>query len=482
MSDEVANADEPAVAVEPSGDGEAVTGRRHTLSDLYHERTRFQFVGHARRWALISGVMVVVSLVSLGVRGLNLGIDFEGGVVWQVPAGSAKPDIDEVRATLDDLGIADAEVSILSPTGASDEYQIRVQTELPEDPASEVRRLVATAADVPRSDVVFRGQGRAGTWTVRVDRDAGIDTDALAAGIDRLEGVNDPDVSVNGRNLVVEVAALPESPVSEVSAALADLAGSQTDDVSVDTVGPTWGERVTRRALQALVIFFVVIALYLTMRFEWKMAIAALIAVLHDIVITTGIYSVFQFRVSPATVTAFLTILGFSLYDTVVVYDKVRENAESLLAVGRETYGQMVNRSLNQVLMRSLSTSIVAVLPVISLLVVGAWVQGADALADFALALFFGLLVGSYSSIFVATPIVAVWKEREPKYVALRDRLEEQAARAAQKRRTEDEAAERATAREDRARREPVVASASTGPSRAATAPRGRRQRGRKRR
>jgi preprotein translocase subunit SecF len=203
--------------------------------------------------------------------------------------------------------------------------------------------------------------------------------------------------------------------------------------------------------------------------------------VLHDIVITTGIYSLFQFRVSPATVTAFLTILGFSLYDTVVVFDKVRENAESLLAVGRETYGEMVNRSLNQVLMRSLSTSIVAVLPVISLLVVGAWVQGADALADFALALFFGLLVGSYSSIFVATPIVAVWKEREPKYVALRTRLQEQAARGAQRRRTEEEA-ERATAREDRTRREPVAASASTCPARTATAPRGRRQRGRKRR
>jgi preprotein translocase subunit SecF len=456
--------------------------RRHTLADLYHERTRFQFVAHARRWAVLSGVMILVSLVSLAVRGLNLGIDFEGGVVWQVPAGSEKPDIDHVRSALDGLGIADAEVSILSPTGASGDYQIRVQSELPEDPASEVRRLVATAANVPRSDVVFRGQGESGTWTVRVDRDADIDTDALARDVDRLEGVDDPDVSVDGRNLVVQVPALPASPVSEVSGALAEIAGAETVDVSVDTVGPTWGERVTRRALQALVIFFVVIALYLTIRFEWKMAIAALIAVLHDIVITAGIYSIFQFRVSPATVTAFLTILGFSLYDTVVVFDKVRENAESLLASGRETYGQMVNRSLNQVLMRSLSTSVVAVLPVLSLLVVGAWVQGADALADFALALLFGLLVGSYSSIFVATPIVALWKEREPKYVALRTRVEEQAARsAAQRRRTETEG-EPATAREDRTRREPVAASASTGPARTATAPRGRRQRGRKRR
>src|SRR5207344_2030608 len=188
------------------------------------------------------------------------------------------------------------------------------------------------------------------------------------------------------------------------------------------TVGPTWGHEVSQKALKALFFFFLLLAVYLSIRFEWKMAGSAIVAVIHDIIFTIGFYALFQFQVTPATVTAFLTILGFSLYDTVVVFDKVRENQRRMTATGRVTYGEMVNTSLNQVLMRSLSTSFVALMPVLSLLIVGTGVFGAKSLEDFALALAAGLFIGSYSSIFVAAPLLAWWKEREPQYRALKER------------------------------------------------------------
>jgi preprotein translocase subunit SecF len=188
---------------------------------------------------------------------------------------------------------------------------------------------------------------------------------------------------------------------------------------------------VSSKALQALIVFFVVIAIYLTLRFEWRMALAAIVAVVHDIIITVGVYSVTQFEVVPATVVAFLTILGYSLYDTVVVFDKVRENQARLGTERGDTYSAMVNRSLNAVLMRSINTSLVAVLPVGSLLIVGTYVFGGLVLRDFALALFVGLLTGAYSSIFVATPLLAWLKEREPRYRALRARAEADLARRA---------------------------------------------------
>jgi preprotein translocase subunit SecF len=169
---------------------------------------------------------------------------------------------------------------------------------------------------------------------------------------------------------------------------------------------------------------------YLAFRFEWKMAASAIIAVLHDIIITAGVYSLTAFEVTPATVIAFLTILGFSLYDTVVVFDKVKENEATLGSVPGDTYSLMVNRSLNQVLMRSLNTTLVALLPVGSLLIVGSGIFGAVTLRDFALALFVGLAVGAYSSIFVATPILAWWKEKEEKHRALRERSAKELARA----------------------------------------------------
>src|SRR5205823_665593 len=191
-----------------------------------------------------------------------------------------------------------------------------------------------------------------------------------------------------------------------------------------------WGKAVTNKARTALIAFFILISVYISFRFEWKMAIAAIVAVIHDILITVGIYSISRFEVTPATLIAFLTILGYSLYDTIVVFDKVRENSVGLGATGRMTYSDVVNLSMNQVLMRSLNTSLVAILPVLSVLIIGAYVLGATALKDFGLALSVGLLTGAYSSIFVASPLLAMFKERETRYSQIRNKLASRATSA----------------------------------------------------
>jgi preprotein translocase subunit SecF len=186
------------------------------------------------------------------------------------------------------------------------------------------------------------------------------------------------------------------------------------DEVVSSFVGPTWGERITRQALQALFVFLIVIVLYISLRLEFKMAIAAVVALAHDLAITMGVYALVGFNVSPATVIALLTILGYSLYDTVVVFDRVKENAVNLGDPGRRTYTELVNSSMNEVLYRSLNTSITSILPVGALLLIGARVLGATTLQDLALALFVGMAVGVYSSLFVAGPLLAWMKMREP--------------------------------------------------------------------
>jgi preprotein translocase subunit SecF len=321
---------------------------RHTLRDLYHERTHFQFVDRAWRWAILSGALILISVVAFAIRGLNLGIDFEGGIQWEVNVPPKAASVAKVRDALKPVGFGDARVLIV------------------------------------------------------------------------------------GNKLVrVQAKSVSAAEKTKVTDALAKYAGVPKDAISVPKdVGATWGDKVSNKALKALVVFFVVIALYLTFRFEWRMALAAIIAVIHDIIITVGVYAVTGFEVTPATVVAFLTILGFSLYDTVVVFDKVKDNQARLGTVRGDTYSAMVNRSMNQVLMRSINTSIVALLPVASLLFVGSYVLGGLVLRDFALALFVGLLTGAYSSIFVATPILAWFKEREPRYQALRARAVADLARA----------------------------------------------------
>ena len=183
---------------------------------------------------------------------------------------------------------------------------------------------------------------------------------------------------------------------------------------------------MTSRALWALALFFIAVVIYISFRFEPKMALAAFIAMVHDLLVTVGVYAIFGFQVTPDTVVAVLTILGYSLYDTVVVFDRVRDNARSLGSSGRMTYSQMVNLSMNQTLARSINTSLVAILPVLSVLVVGALILGATTLLNYGLALFVGLLSGAYSSIFIAAPVLVMLKERERGWQVVRQRLDAQ--------------------------------------------------------
>ena len=324
-------------------------GRRTRPADFYHERTNFDFTGRPWRWAILSGTVIVIALAAIFTRGLNLGIDFEGGTSWQTPVRGKSASVSDVRSVISPLGLSDAKVLILKGDSGT---SVRVQSK---------------------------------------------------------------DVNPKEEDAVTD--------------ALANYGSVTRGDVSVSTVGPTFGDQVRDNAVKALIVFFGLIAFYLSIRFEWKMAVSAIVAVIHDIIITVGVYAITGFEVTPATVVAFLTILGFSLYDTVVVFDKVKENVSTIGTVRGDSYSKMVNRSMNQVLMRSISTSFVAVLPVASLLFVGSGLFGALALRDFALALFVGLLTGAYSSIFVATPLLAWWKEREPRYRALRERSVAQLAR-----------------------------------------------------
>ncbi|HUP84980.1 MAG TPA: protein translocase subunit SecF [Acidimicrobiales bacterium] len=243
-------------------------------------------------------------------------------------------------------------------------------------------------------------------------------------------GLGEAKIQVLGTN-VLRVQADAEGGTAEkrkerhqqISAALAKAEGIDASLVSVNEVGPSWGSEITGKAIRALIAFLIVISIYISFRFEPKMAIAALAALFHDILVTVGIYSLSGFEVTPATVVAFLTILGYSLYDTIVVFDKVEENTRGLAASGRMSYADMVNLSMNQVLMRSLNTSLVAIMPIVSILFVGAFLLGATTLQDFGLALLIGLLTGAYSSIYIASPVLALLKEREPRYAAIRERL-----------------------------------------------------------
>ncbi len=314
----------------------AAPRKRSLWYRLYHGETHYDFWGKRWRGFGLSIALVVISLLSLGARGLNLGIDFEGGVAWRVtltPTLTA----DDARAVLEANGIdpSNAEVQIYS--------------------------------DGSKQDV-------------------------------RLEVEEQP----------IEVQ-------QQVAADLAAKAGVDVTEVSVSSVSSSWGRSITEKAVRALVVFLILVMLYISWRLEWRMAVSAIIAVLHDVLISVGIYSVLGFEVTPATVVAFLTILGFSLYDTIVVFDKVHE-VEQRFKGRRLPYADVVNVATNNTLMRSLNTSIAAVLPVLSLLIVGAGLLGAITLREFALALLVGLIAGSYSSLFIASPLTGELKNHDPRF------------------------------------------------------------------
>ena len=325
-------------------DHNSVAVKRSLWAKLYNGETTYEFVRRWKRWFLVSAVVIAIGLVSLVSRGLNLGIDFKGGTVWEFERNGLS--VGKTRDAVGKLGIKDVKVQTV---GGS---RVRVQ----------------------------------GPKTEGTERE-------------------------------------------NVTAGLAKLAKIKNNEVSVSFVGPSWGKDVSKKAQRALVVFFVLIAGFIAFRFEWKMALAAMAAVVHDILITMGVYSLSGLSVTPATVIAFLTILGYSLYDTIVVFDKVEENVKAQAGSGRMTYSDLVNVSMNEVLMRSINTSLVAILPILSMLIFGYWLAGATALGDFGLALFIGLLTGAYSSIFIAAPLLALLKEREPKYAQLREKLGSKAVR-----------------------------------------------------
>jgi len=307
---------------------------------LYKGEVSYDFIGKAKTWYAVSAVLLLISIGALLFRGLDYGIEFEGGAVF----------------------IADA------PGG-----------------------------------------------TVSQARDA-----VLGSGVE----VGEPTVTqLGGDSIRVETQALEPEPSAVVREALADALGIAPDEVQRQLVGPSWGGEITNKAVTGLIVFLVLVSIYLAMTFEWKMALAAIVALVHDVTITAGIYALVGFEVTPATVVGLLTILGYSLYDTVVVFDKVRENTRGILSSNRWTYAQAANLAVNQTLVRSINTSIVALLPVLGLLVGGVFLVGAGALNDLALVLLVGMAVGAYSSIFIATPFLVQLKEREPTIKAQRARV-----------------------------------------------------------
>ena len=221
----------------------------------------------------------------------------------------------------------------------------------------------------------------------------------------------------------IQTGVLDAAQSNAIQDALAAEFGVSVESIDTQNVGPSWGEEISKKALQGLIAFLICIMIYLALTFEPKMAVAAVVALIHDVFITVGLYALIGFEVTPATVIGFLTILGYSLYDTVVVFDKIRENTKGITSTGKSTYSDATNLAVNQTFVRSLNTSLIALLPVAAILFVGAGLLGAGTLKDLALALFIGLIAGTYSSIFIAPPVLASLREREPAMKALSVRV-----------------------------------------------------------
>lgn len=302
-------------------------------NDLYTGKRSFNIVGRARTWAIVSAVILIISIVGPFLRGgFVFGIEFTGGSQFQLAVVGERDQSIAVDAVQSVIPSSAPKVTLVG------QQDIRVQTEQVTD--EESREI--------------RG--------------------ALAAGYD-----------------------VPESSVTSTF------------------IGAAWGQDITRQAIIALVVFLVFVTLVMAIYFRtWKMSFAAVAALFHDLIVTVGIYGITGLEITPASMIGFLTILGFSLYDTVVVFDKVRENTSPENWSEKQTFAQMVNLSVNQTLVRSINTSVVALLPVAAILFIGALALGAGTLRDISLALFIGLFFGVYSTIFVATPLYSILRSREP--------------------------------------------------------------------
>lgn len=301
-----------------------------------------QILKHKRLWFIISGVIVVLCIAVLAIKGLNFGIDFTGGTEIDLKCQEGTT-VEQVRGVVAGYGYGDAKIQQIT---GEEEYNFVIRTPFLDE----------------------------------------------------------------GAELEIE-AGFQEQPWFDSFAA-------------VYSIGPGWGSHISRQAIIALIIFLVAILIYISFRFDFKMAICAIVALFHDVMITVGIYALIGKEVTPATVIAVLTILGYSLYDTIVIFDRVKENADQLTRQSKKTYSEMVNDSLNQTLARSINTSLTTLIPIATILIFGG-----ETLKAFAFALFIGVIAGTYSSIFVASTLLALWKETEPKYRAYRDRMERRQTR-----------------------------------------------------
>ncbi|MBZ4020573.1 protein translocase subunit SecF [Streptomyces purpurogeneiscleroticus] len=314
---------------------------------LYRGEVGYDFIGKRKIWYAVSILITITAIVGLGVRGLNMGIEFSGGAVFTTPKTSV----------------------------SSTQAQHQAEAASGGHPAT-VQKL---------------GNG----------------------------------------GLRIQISELDTKESVPVQEKLAKDLNVPVEDVNTQLVGPSWGEEIANKAWLGLGIFMILVVLYLAIAFEWRMALAALIALIHDLTITVGVYALVGFEVTPGTVIGLLTILGYSLYDTVVVFDSLKEASRGITKQSRYTYGEIANRSINSTLVRSINTTVVALLPVAGLLFVGGGFLGAGMLNDISLALFVGLAAGAYSSIFIATPLVADFKEREPQMKALARRVRAKRASAA---------------------------------------------------
>lgn len=302
-------------------------------NDLYTGDKSYNIVGQSKKFYIIAIIGIVLSFAVMGVRGINLGIEFRGGSQFTI-------------------------------TNA------------------------ATTDQQPALDAI-----------------ASVKADEAAR------------VSTVGSNAVrVQTSQLSDEEVTDARGVLATAYGVSEDEVTSSFVGPTWGQDVSKKALTGLVVFLVLAMIVMSLYFRaWRMASAAVIALFHDLIITVGVYALIGWEVSPATVIGLLTILGYSLYDTVVVFDKVRENTEGITDQHLYTYAERANLAVNQTLVRSINTSVVALLPVAAILFIGAFLMGAGTLRDISLSLFIGMAVGAYSSIFLATPLEVTLRKSEKK-------------------------------------------------------------------
>ncbi len=360
------------------------------ISRLYRGETRFDFVGKRRIWFSVSTLIILLGIISIVLRGgLNLGIEFKGGTEWQVAA----PGVTQAQAVaaIKGTGVIDPTVELLG-TGSNQTLDVQ-------------------------SDLNHLSQARQQT----------VSQDVVKALTDLTEAhapkSSSPTTTTTAKPSATSTTKATGSTTTSSTVPINAVPTTHADKVSITTVGPTWGSSITNKAIEALIIFFIVVAIYISIRFEPKMALAAFIAMIHDVLVAIGIYSIFNFQVTPDTVVAILTILGYSLYDTVVVFDRVRDNTKGIGSSGRMTYPQLINLSMNQTLARSINTSAVAILPVLAVLLIGAQLLGATTLQSYGLALFVGLLSGAYSSIFIASPVLCLMKEREDRWIAIESRL-----------------------------------------------------------